>query len=205
MARPALHDKNDTLNKALNLFWSKGYQATSMKDLEQALDMRPGSIYAAFGNKYQLFREAILFYTDDKIARMTHLLATATDPLDGLTRILEQFHQPKTEKTPSCACFLIRSLIELENGEPEVKSLIDEQLIRMEDIFRQAFEKAGQHGFMVTPPPGAPEHDAAQLAKIFQMKLTGMRIMSIHVQDNAIMESLFRDCVKFLDELKSKK
>ena len=55
MSRTALYNRHDALERALQLFWQKGFHATSLKDIEQALDMRPGSIYAAFGNKEGLF------------------------------------------------------------------------------------------------------------------------------------------------------
>ncbi|MGU0800458.1 helix-turn-helix domain-containing protein, partial [Pseudomonas aeruginosa] len=51
MPRPARHDRQQALDRAVDLFWERGYHATSMKHIEQALDMRPGSLYATFGSK----------------------------------------------------------------------------------------------------------------------------------------------------------
>ncbi|MGB2139878.1 MAG: helix-turn-helix domain-containing protein, partial [Psychrobacter sp.] len=51
MSRTTLYNRQEALDRAVKLFWHKGFHATSLKDIEQALDMRPGSIYAAFGNK----------------------------------------------------------------------------------------------------------------------------------------------------------
>ena len=48
MARAAPYDRDATLDAAMSLFWERGYHATSLKDLEAALSMKPGSIYAAF-------------------------------------------------------------------------------------------------------------------------------------------------------------
>ena len=61
MARKAGYDREKVLDKALELFWAKGYHGTSLKDLEVALDMRPGSIYAAFGSKEALFTAVVQF------------------------------------------------------------------------------------------------------------------------------------------------
>ena len=62
MPRTPQFHRETALNNALQLFWRQGYHATSMKDIEEAMDMRPGSIYAAFGNKESLFKEALDSY-----------------------------------------------------------------------------------------------------------------------------------------------
>ena len=62
MARNARYDRQIALDKAMNLFWERGYAGASMKQIEQALDMRPGSIYATFGSKDGLFSEALAAY-----------------------------------------------------------------------------------------------------------------------------------------------
>jgi len=59
MPRQPLHDRQRSLGRAVDIFWAQGFHATSLKDLERALDMRPGSIYAAFGSKEGLFNEAL--------------------------------------------------------------------------------------------------------------------------------------------------
>ncbi|WP_238062442.1 helix-turn-helix domain-containing protein [Psychrobacter sp. Ps3] len=62
MSRTTLYTCRQALEHAIALFWQKGFHATSLKDIEHALDMRPGSIYAAFGNKDGLFQEALDYY-----------------------------------------------------------------------------------------------------------------------------------------------
>ena len=74
MARTPQFDRDIALNNAMLLFWKQGYHATSMKDIEYALDMRPGSIYAAFGNKESLFNEALRTYGEQLIEQYTGFL-----------------------------------------------------------------------------------------------------------------------------------
>lgn len=62
MPRTARFDRQIALDKAVELFWSRGYYASSMKHIEKALDMRPGSLYATFGSKSGLFTEALQAY-----------------------------------------------------------------------------------------------------------------------------------------------
>ena len=64
MARHARYDRKTALEKAVGLFWEKGYHGSSMKQIEQALDIRQGSLYAPFGSKDGLFSEALAASAD---------------------------------------------------------------------------------------------------------------------------------------------
>ncbi|MGV8985829.1 MAG: TetR/AcrR family transcriptional regulator [Cypionkella sp.] len=59
MTRAAPYDRDTALNAAVSLFWNKGFHATSLKDLETTLHMNPGSIYAAFSSKENLYLLAL--------------------------------------------------------------------------------------------------------------------------------------------------
>ena len=84
MARHARYDRKTALEKAVGLFWEKGYHGSSMKQIEQALDMRPGSIYAAFGSKDALFQEALERYARLGLVELERTLAEYDSPLSGL-------------------------------------------------------------------------------------------------------------------------
>jgi AcrR family transcriptional regulator len=104
MPRPAQYDRDTALQKAVALFWEKGYHASSMKQIEHALDMRPGSLYATFRNKDGLFSEALATYA----ARGGQELAEHMDGyeliVDGLQDYLRRVAQSCTsEKIPSRA------------------------------------------------------------------------------------------------------
>ena len=60
--RPRSFDKNDALQKAMLVFWEKGYEGTSMADLTQSIGMKAPSLYAAFGNKDAIFKEVVSHY-----------------------------------------------------------------------------------------------------------------------------------------------
>ena len=63
--RPREFDRDQALERALRLFWSRGYEATSISDLTQAMDITPPSLYGAFGDKKRLFLEAVERYEQD--------------------------------------------------------------------------------------------------------------------------------------------
>ncbi len=73
MAKPAKFDRQKVIDKATNLYWKKGFHATSMRNLQTEIDMRPGSIYAAFGSKDGLFKEALRNYADIALTQLEKL------------------------------------------------------------------------------------------------------------------------------------
>ena len=76
--RPPAFDREEALEKALQLFWQHGYEGTSMADLMQAMGMNKPSIYAAFGNKEELFRKALQRYLSGPVAYAVEALREAT-------------------------------------------------------------------------------------------------------------------------------
>ena len=84
MSRSAPYDRDTALAAAMDVFWEKGFHATSLKDLEAALEMKPGSIYAAFSSKENLYLLALERYFARSRAGFRDQVARAALPLNAL-------------------------------------------------------------------------------------------------------------------------
>src|SRR5918995_3102443 len=75
MGRPREFDEDKALAKIMDVFWEKGFEGTSMSDLETATGLRKGSLYAAFGDKRAMYRKSVALYgrtaTDESVAVLT--------------------------------------------------------------------------------------------------------------------------------------
>ena len=91
MTRASPFDRGKPLDAAMSLFWNKGYHATSLKDLEAALNMKPGSIYAAFKSKENLYLLALQAYFERSRQAFRDMLAQSSSPLRGLADHLRGF------------------------------------------------------------------------------------------------------------------
>ncbi|GAA5524701.1 HTH-type transcriptional repressor ComR [Microbulbifer aestuariivivens] len=169
MANTAKFDRRQVLERATRLFWQKGFHATSTRDLQQAIDMRPGSIYAAFGSKSGLFREVLHFYTEEMSERLQQCLAEEGAILDGLRTFLRQILLQDGDNAPSELCLLAKSLSELDEGEAELLSETRALLAATEENFRCHLQSAIAAGEL------SAQVDPGLLARQLQVEMIGLR------------------------------
>lgn len=121
-------DEDKMLGDALDVFWRKGFAATSMIDLAQATGVQRGSLYNAYGDKEQLFLLAFDRYTERFLDSAQRALA-APDPRMALTAFFEMAIANMTSGSPSRGCLTTKTAIEMDGVGPaiedRVKRLID--------------------------------------------------------------------------------
>ncbi|MCA0044581.1 TetR/AcrR family transcriptional regulator [Celeribacter litoreus] len=171
MGRPPSYDRETALDQALETFWAKGYHATSLKDLEAALKMNPGSIYAAFGSKDALFEAAL----DRYAARSKKLWAENgggyDSPLSSLANFLRDLGGGSpTVQGPGRACMLIKTLLELSGREGELGQKARGFLDANEADFKAVFDRARDLGEI------APDADTDLLAMRMLSFVFGLRV-----------------------------
>ncbi|AGP58152.1 TetR/AcrR family transcriptional regulator [Streptomyces rapamycinicus] len=122
MARPRAFDEKQVLNAVREQFWNAGYAATSLEDLMRVSGLGKGSLYAAFGDKRQLFLRALRSYTDDIHGQLREALAAAPRAVDALRMLLEApIGDPTGTGTGTRrGCLMANSTCELGNADPEV-------------------------------------------------------------------------------------
>ncbi|ROQ27644.1 TetR/AcrR family transcriptional regulator [Gallaecimonas pentaromativorans] len=187
MARSTLFNRQQALDDAMALFWQKGFYATSMKDLEKTLDMRPGSIYATFGSKEGLFQEALARYAELGAGELEKSLAAGGDPLHGLAEHVRRLGCLGDAGLPSCACMLVKSLLELGEGEAASRALAEHCLADIEARFAAAFAEAKALG------PLTDDAEPALLASRLQVAIMGLRSYAQRRHDPKLLKTLAED------------
>ncbi len=129
--RPREFDVDDALNAAMETFWAKGYEATSLTDLMSATGLHKGSLYQAFGNKHSLFIAALKRYLQDMRRGKNELLANAISPLDGLRAVAHGMVDLVDDSPCPKGCMAINALIELAPHDEEVETIMNDHLMRM--------------------------------------------------------------------------
>lgn len=120
MARPRSFDEKQVLNAVRNQFWNAGYAATSLEDLMRVSGLGKGSLYAAFGDKRQLFLRALHSYTGDANDALRKALAETPRAVDALRTLLEAPIGKPTSPDTRRGCLMANSTCELGNADPDV-------------------------------------------------------------------------------------
>lgn len=169
MARTPKYDRDQVLERALRLFWSRGYQGTSLKDLEDALDMRPGSIYAAFGSKEKLFDESLQRYSARSRDAFEETLAASPSVIAGLANHVRNIGRAETASAPARACMLVKTVLETPDDDPVLRQRAEALMRDVEAGFARVFERAKEEGEL------PPESDPQRLASWLQIQIFGLR------------------------------
>ncbi|RBW44587.1 TetR/AcrR family transcriptional regulator [Psychromonas sp. B3M02] len=170
MSKVAKFDREEVIQKATNLYWGKGYHGTSMRNLQTAIDLRPGSIYATFGSKDNLFKESIQYYANKTGEVLEACLAESETPLAGLKLFIKKLVVDNLEGKPSCMCMIVKSISELT--EADNKELLDEAkllLANVEDKFAEIIAQA------IDQDEIASDKDPKELASYVQVQIIGLR------------------------------
>ena len=196
MSRTTLYNRQEALEKAIQLFWKKGFHATSLKDIEQALDMRPGSIYAAFGNKEGLFQESLDYYAQSGLTELERVLSSYQSPLSGIAAYLRQLGGICDKQLPSRACMLVKSLLELGAREQAALQQVETLLSGMEARFTQAFIDAKNANEI------DPQLDPVRLARRLQAEVMGLRAFAQRDVDSSSVQAVAQDMAQSIEDLR---
>jgi AcrR family transcriptional regulator len=159
MANTIKFKPDEVVQRAMLLFWEKGFAGTSTRDLQQQVRLNPGSLYSAFGSKAGLYSQALDFYAD---ATESRLLAAReqTGSYQGLCGSSER-------QAPMC--LLVRTLVELADSQPELAAQAERLLKQTERLFARLLQEA------VVDHELGPDTDVDALAKELQIKMMGLR------------------------------
>lgn len=136
----AQFDRNEIIEKSVNLFWQNGFNASSMKQVVKQTGLKPGSIYLAFGSKEALFREALESYARKRTALMHSVLDTAPSVGEGICTIFEGVVEESIREN-YCSCFLIKTRLELAAEKNELYDFASEKLGEVEALIESYLKK----------------------------------------------------------------
>lgn len=130
--RPRCYDQAAALDAALQVFWSQGFEATSVDDLTRAMGISRSSFYAAFGSKEQVFLAALKAYSERALAALEEMSHEPGDPVPAMLSALAS-----PDGGPR-GCLLVNCITELAPHHPEVAGVGRAHLARIERLIAEA-------------------------------------------------------------------
>jgi len=144
MPRAPTFDRDQKLKEAMELFWEQGYEATSVQDLVDHLDLNRSSLYNTFGGKHDLYLEALDRYRQSGNQALKQHLSDAPTALDGIRRAFAAVAEEATEN--ECGCFTMNATVERATCDPSTQDRACETFRTMRSLFREAVEQAQDEG-----------------------------------------------------------
>ncbi|WP_030565970.1 TetR/AcrR family transcriptional regulator [Streptomyces aureocirculatus] len=172
MARTKEFDPDAALVAALELFWSRGYEATSMADLVERLGIGRASVYATFGNKRALYLKAMDRYTELNDPLLVDELSRPGPALPGVRALLLRFAAESSAPGSRLAgCFVTNTAAELAPHDPAADRRVELHWEQLETLLHAALTRARAQGEI---PEG---RDPRALARMLLVLLQGMRVV----------------------------
>ena len=142
MARRADFDRKDILERAMDPFWRNGFEGTSLRQLEEATGLNPGSLYHHFHNKEDLFRCVLVHYIENHLlSRLTHYLNNHP-PLESLRLFFTTSYRQDDVRDYRCGCLLVMAM--MEGHRDSLAPLLKSAVSRLETGFTSSLEAAGK-------------------------------------------------------------
>ena len=124
MARSIGFSTEETLEKCMHVFWSKGYDATSISELEQSTGLVRASLYNTWGNKEAIFKAVIEYFIRTQCAYWTHILLSQASFKQGVDKLMSTMIKENFDKNYPTGCLITYSAAGMDNHCPEIQTAI---------------------------------------------------------------------------------
>ncbi len=171
VGRPREFNSEQALDAAMHLFWRKGYEATSMHDLLDTMQLSKSSLYQTFGNKHQLFQYCLENYRE----LITCMFEKGLNEAKSGKKFIEQTFMMLLENTEPAdkriGCLITNTAAEFSQRDPDIAALTKKGMESFTQVFLQAVKKAQQDGEI------SPSRDPMKLAYYLMANVTGINMM----------------------------
>lgn len=190
LGRTREFDVDAALWKAVKLFWRKGYAATSISDLEQAMGVGRGSMYRTYGGKQALFAQAIARYSKYQCERIPQ----GDPPVRALQRWFANNIDDTASRGLPSGCLVINSAVEIPVLPRPIRDLVRRHLGQLEGFFSASVrggQESGQVGASI---------DVERTAQALLSAIIGINVLSRTGASRAVLERVADDALAFIRE-----
>jgi TetR/AcrR family transcriptional regulator, transcriptional repressor for nem operon len=196
MPRVELFDKEKALKNAMKVFWKKGFNGTSTRDLEKATGLGTSSIYNSFGDKETFFFETLQYYLDAEQLKVSQSIKGSASALHALKALIECLLQKGgTAEIKVMGCFMVNSITELANHHPRLSQFAIDARTGAIAKLKELLKKAQQQGEIPA------ENDASQLAVYLHTVIMGLKVSGMLEKDSKQLQSVIDITIQNLTKL----
>ena len=194
MARTRQFDERQALTAAILQFWEKGYEGTSLQDLEAAMGLTRTSIYNAFGNKRQLFERVLSCYQESVLASLFVAMDSAANIRDGVRRLLDAALGIHFDKDNPGGCLVVLSVLESEQHDEHSRAMLEQTMQELKRLLQSRLTQAKKTGELPA------DLDAAGMATTIAATMAGMMVLGKAGYPKSALRKTIGQVVRLLDQ-----
>lgn len=185
-------DQHEVLDKAMQAFWMRGYEATSMQQLVDSTGINRASLYATYGDKHALFLAALRMY-DHKIRReLMADLERRYGPREAIRRLFTAFTSQATETGGNRGCFMTNTALELAARDARARRIVARAQGDIEAFFARLIERGKTLGDIPA------RVDAADTARGLLASLLGLLVLVRSRPDRGLLQDVVTEALRRL-------
>ena len=181
LGRPRNFNEGQALNQAMTVFWSKGYEATSLMDILKATGLSKSSLYETFGSKRSLFLLTFQLYRDERKKQLSHYLNSGETAIEGINNFFTMVKDHSHLEERPIGCMSCNEAVELSPHDPEIREFVKQDFQDVEDSFHAAILRGQSDGSI-------KQADARVLARFLTVSLQGIQVVSRSQSDEQRIE-----------------
>ncbi|MGW7317494.1 TetR/AcrR family transcriptional regulator [Streptomyces sp. NPDC054854] len=194
MARTKEFDPDAALQSALELFWRRGYEATSMADLVEHLGIGRASIYATFGNKHELYLKSLDRYNENRDSDLLGELSQPGPALPSVRTVVRRFAaEANSDDRRLKGCFITNTAAELGAHDAAAARRVEASWDHFETLLRSALVRAQAQGELPA------DRDPRALARMLLVLMQGLRVVGKASEDPGRVRDAAEQALTLLD------
>ncbi|KAA0698502.1 TetR/AcrR family transcriptional regulator [Neorhizobium sp. P12A] len=192
MARPRQFDETQVLEAAGNIFWLKGFEATSTRDLAEGMGLTQASLYNAFGDKRGLYMKALRQYVDSRLYGRFARSTGAPTPGLAIVSYFSSIIRDSLADPDHRGCLLVNGAFEAQPDDVELQRVIAAETTEIEAFFRRHLTLAQESGEI---PNSVPPEDLAKMLLAVQF---GLRTLVRIRPERELLDGMIRPVMSML-------
>ncbi|CAJ1000759.1 MULTISPECIES: TetR/AcrR family transcriptional regulator [Bacillales] len=169
--RPKEFDPDDVVDAAMQVFWQRGYTATSIQDLVEGTELGRSSIYNAFGSKHELYKHTLRRYQELKASQIA-VLSGPGSVKERVRLLLMDVVEEELGKEKGLGCMTANAALELASHDSEIAAIVAQNFKELESALYEAFSRAQENGEI------ASDKNARALSRFILNTIQGLRVLS---------------------------
>ena len=194
MSRNSLADHDEVIERAMHMFWQRGYKKTSVEDLIQGAGVNRFNLYETFGGKHGLYLKALDMYRDEVFLKRMDKIDEHENGLSGIQEYFQSLEDFLIDSKGNFTCLMMNSQIELVPRDRKVTEKVSFYFGKMEETFEKALSRAKDVGKI------PKDTNIGDMAKFLTGSAQGLCVMSKLHDANQFLQAYTRSILKTLTQ-----